>query len=53
MVRIVVGTLAEVGTAYRSVAQVAEILANRDRTKGGITAPAQGLELVSVRYRGV
>ena len=53
MVRILVGTLAEVGSGARSMAQVVEILAGRDRTKAGITAPAQGLELVSVRYREV
>jgi tRNA pseudouridine38-40 synthase len=52
MVRILVGTLVEVGQGRRSVGQVAEILAGRDRTKAGITAPAHGLELVSVRYGG-
>src|SRR5262249_58288028 len=52
MVRIVVGTLVEVGEGRRPVGQVAEILASRDRTRAGITAPAQGLELVSVRYDG-
>jgi tRNA pseudouridine38-40 synthase len=52
MVRILVGTLVEVGEGRRPVAQVAEILANRDRTRAGITAPAHGLELVSVRYDG-
>lgn len=52
MVRILVGTLAEVGTGDRPVAQVAEILASRDRTLAGITAPARGLELIEVRYDG-
>ncbi len=52
MVRIVVGTLVEVGEGRRPVEQVAEILASRDRTRAGITAPPQGLELVSVRYDG-
>jgi tRNA pseudouridine38-40 synthase len=50
MVRIIVGTLTEVGTGYRPAAQVAEILALRDRTRGGITAPAHGLELIAVDY---
>jgi tRNA pseudouridine38-40 synthase len=50
MVRIIVGTLSEVGTGYRTASQVAEILALRDRTKGGITAPAHGLELIAVDY---
>lgn len=52
MVRIVVGTLVEVGTGRRTAAQVAEILESRDRTRAGITAPAQGLELMEVRYDG-
>jgi tRNA pseudouridine38-40 synthase len=52
MVRILVGTLVEVGQGRRPISQVAEILASKDRTKAGITAPARGLELVSVRYDG-
>ena len=52
MVRIVVGTLIEVGGGRRPVGQVAEMLASRDRTQAGLTAPAHGLELVSVRYGG-
>lgn len=52
MVRIVVGTLVEAGQGRREVAQVAEILASRDRTQAGITAPAHGLELIEVRYDG-
>ena len=52
MVRIIVGTLTEVGTGKRPAAQVAEILASRDRTCAGITAPAHGLELIEVRYDG-
>lgn len=53
MVRIIVGTLTEVGTGRRPAAQVAEILASKDRTRAGITAPAHGLELMEVRYDGV
>jgi tRNA pseudouridine38-40 synthase len=52
MVRIIVGTLVEVGEGRRPVEQVAEILASCDRTRAGITAPARGLELISVRYDG-
>lgn len=52
MVRIIVGTLTEVGTGRLSVSQVAEILASRDRTRAGKTAPAHGLELIEVRYDG-
>ncbi len=50
MVRNIVGTLAEVGWAERPVADVAPVLAGRDRTKAGATAPPQGLTLVAVRY---
>jgi len=52
MVRILVGTLVEVGRGRRPASQVIEIIASRDRTRAGITAPARGLELVSVRYDG-
>jgi tRNA pseudouridine38-40 synthase len=52
MVRILVGTLVEVGRGRRPASQVAEILASKDRTQAGITAPAHGLELVEVRYDG-
>jgi tRNA pseudouridine38-40 synthase len=52
MVRIVVGTLSEVGTGRRPVSEVSEILASRDRTRAGITAPPHGLELLEVYYAG-
>jgi tRNA pseudouridine38-40 synthase len=52
MVRIIVGTLTDVGVGRLAVPQVSEILAGRDRTKAGPTAPAQGLELIEVRYDG-
>jgi tRNA pseudouridine38-40 synthase len=52
MVRILVGTLVEVGAGRRPPSQVAEILASRDRILAGITAPAHGLELMEVQYDG-
>jgi len=52
MVRIIVGTLTEVGSGRRPVGQVAEILASKDRKLAGVTAPAHGLELIEVRYDG-
>jgi tRNA pseudouridine38-40 synthase len=52
MVRIVVGTLTEVGTGRRPASQVAEILASKDRTQAGKTAPPHGLELIAVHYDG-
>ena len=52
MVRIVAGTLVHVGDGHIKPAQVGEILAGRDRTRAGQTAPPHGLELVSVFYEG-
>jgi len=50
MVRNIVGVLLAVGNGERPVSWVQEVLAGRDRRLGGITAPAQGLALVGVRY---
>lgn len=50
MVRIMVGTLVEVGLGRLSAEEVGWILAGRDRTRAGPTAPPQGLCLVAVSY---
>lgn len=50
MVRNVVGTLLEVGRGRWPPERVAEILAARDRSMGGPTAPAAGLTLMQVFY---
>ncbi|MEO1338686.1 MAG: hypothetical protein AAFV29_23785, partial [Myxococcota bacterium] len=50
MVRIIAGTLCEVGLGKRTDEDVACILASRDRTQNGITAPPQGLCLEEVIY---
>ena len=50
MVRIMVGTLLEVGCGRMTGEQVKAALENPDRQKAGPTAPAQGLCLVSVDY---
>jgi len=52
MVRNIVGTLAEVGRGLRTIGSFADLLAARDRTKAGYTAPAHGLYLVKVTYGG-
>jgi tRNA pseudouridine38-40 synthase len=49
-VRNIVGTLRRVGEGKWTAADVAAILAARDRSKAGPTAPAEGLYLVSVTY---
>jgi tRNA pseudouridine38-40 synthase len=50
MVRILVGTLVDVGLGKIAPAQVSEIVDSRDRTRAGPTAPAHGLTLVEVMY---
>lgn len=50
MVRILVGTLSEVGTGQRSASDIRDILASRDRRQAGRTAPAKGLILTNVSY---
>jgi len=50
MVRAIVGTLLEVGRGKLKAGEVAGILAAKDRTKAGPTAPAHGLYLVKVDY---
>lgn len=50
MVRAIAGTLMAVGRGERPASWVREVLEARDRTSGGVTAPASGLYLVGVRY---
>ena len=50
MVRNIVGTLVSVGLGKLRVEQFESILQSRDRSQAGVTAPPQGLFLVSVTY---
>jgi len=50
MVRVIVGTLVEVGLGRMPPERVGEILQSRDRRLAGATAPPQGLTLVQVEY---
>ena len=50
MVRIIAGTLVEVGRGHIKPEEVAGIIAAKDRAKAGPTAPARGLRLVEIEY---
>ena len=50
MVRIIVGTLVDVGRGHREISWVAAALASRDRACAGPTAPAEGLTFEAVEY---
>ncbi len=50
MVRILVGTLLEVGKGAIPLEDVEHIITSRDRTQAGPTAPAKGLRLLRIEY---
>ena len=50
MVRIITGTLAEIGMGRIRPEELPGIIASRDRRKCGLTAPPQGLFLKKVYY---
>ncbi len=50
MVRNITGTLVRIGAGEEPVAWAGDVLAGRDRTRGGIAAPPHGLTLVRVTY---
>jgi tRNA pseudouridine38-40 synthase len=52
MVRIIAGTLMEVGKGKLLPEKIPEILATLDRTKAGPTAPACGLTLYEYKFVG-
>ncbi len=50
MVRIIMGTLLEIGRGNYQPETIKDIIAAQDRTKAGPTVPPQGLYLVEVEY---
>lgn len=52
MVRIIVGTLLEIGKGAMEAERVSEILASKNRIQAGPTARAHGLTLVEIHYPG-
>ena len=50
MVRIIAGTLVDVGIGKINPDDIPEIISSRDREKAGKTLPAHGLYLVEVKY---
>ena len=50
MVRIIAGTLMEVGRGYIAPQEMEKIIAARDRQTAGPTAPACGLTLIKIEY---
>ena len=51
MVRIIAGTLVDVGKGKIRADEVEDIIKSGDRTRAGKTLPAKGLTLFSVKYR--
>lgn len=50
MIRILVGTLVEVGEGKREGSSLPGVLSAKDREKAGFTAPPEGLMLLEVKY---
>ena len=52
MVRIMAGTLLEVGLGEKKPEDMVKILDSKNRQCAGVMAPAKGLFLMEVRYSG-
>jgi len=50
MVRVIAGTLLQIGAGRRPADSIPDILAAKDRIEAGITAPARGLTLMRIFY---
>lgn len=53
MVRIIAGTLIQVGSGVREPEDIPSVLAACDRQSAGPTAPARGLTLLGMKYEGI
>ncbi len=53
MVRIIAGTLIEIGKGLYEPERIIEILNGKDREQAGPTAPAKGLTLMKIEYEGI
>lgn len=51
MVRIIAGTLIEVGTGARQPQEISEILQAKNRSAAGPTAPAHGLTMIGIEFK--
>jgi len=51
MVRAIVGTLVDIGLGKKSKQDLVKIIKSKDRTKAGLSVPAQGLFLTNVTYK--
>jgi len=52
MVRVIVGTLTDIGRGRQPVTAIRDLLASGNRCAAGVTAPAHGLCLMQVLYAG-
>ena len=50
MVRIISGTLVDVGLGKIKATDIPDIIKSKDRTKAGKTLPPHGLMLINVEY---
>lgn len=50
MVRNIAGVLMQIGRGHREIDWTADLLNIKDRSRGGVTAPAHGLYFISVSY---
>jgi tRNA pseudouridine38-40 synthase len=50
MVRIIAGTLIEIGAGKRKPEEIMDMLEKTDRCSAGPTAPAHGLTMIGIEY---